>query len=200
MRRIRDARLTGAAGIAAAALWLISWLGEVFVEGDVGGLSWYADQILATLALTGTAILMFGLAWTRSAGGGLAVRIVLTLAWAGWLLLAAGGICLLVAGSEDPGPVGLVFPIGGNLASLGGLVAGVVIAVRGEITGWRRYMPLLYGVVLAGAEFVQTSGDGNTPLTYGVELVEYLSLLILAFSLRTARFRVAATPSTAVSV
>ncbi|MFG1661414.1 hypothetical protein ACGFIY_33525 [Micromonospora chersina] len=196
MKRTSHSRLTGAIGIGAGVLWLASWVLEVFVESGVGTTSWYAGQLCATLALLATTILMYGFARTRSGGNGRVARAFLALSWVGWLLLSSGGIAFIATGGEDIGAMGLVFPVGGNLASLGALVGGIIIAVRGELTGWQRYMPTVYGVLFSAAEYVQSSGAGGASLSFGVEFVKYAALLILAVGLRTATFREPDAPAT----
>lgn len=193
MERIRRAQLTGAAGVVAGVLWLASWIVEVFFESDEGSRSWYTNQVLATAALFGTAVLMYGLAWTRSGGDGRAARVFLALSWIGWGLLALGGVGLLAAGDEEIGVVGIVFPIGGTFSSLGGLVGGVIVALRQELISWRRWMPLVFAVSLVAADFVQVPSDDTTPATFGAELVKFTLIVVLGVALRTATFRSRAT-------
>jgi len=188
MERTRRARRAGAIGVAAGVLWLLSWVGEAFLESDEGSATWYVDQILATSALLGTAVLMYGLAWTRSGGDSRAARVSLTLSWIGWALLALGGAGLLAAGSEDPGLLGIAFPLGGTLSSLAGLVGAVIIATRGELTGWPRWMPLVFAGARVAADVVQVPSDENTPATYGAELVTFLLIILLGVALRSATF------------
>lgn len=189
MERIRLARLTGTVGVAAGVLWLTSWIVEIFFESGEGSASWHTNQVLATVALSGAAVLMYGLARTRSGGDGRAARLFLTLSWVGWALLALGGIGFLAAGDEEPGVVGIVFPIGGTFITLGGLVSGVVIARRQELITWRRWMPLAFAVSLVAADFVQVPSDDNTPATFGAEFVKFSLIVLLGLALRTAGFR-----------
>jgi hypothetical protein len=186
MERIRQARAAGTIGIVVAALWLVNWAFETFVDPPIGGGAWYAGQILATILLLGTAVLMFGLAALRPAGDGRVARTILALPGVAWLSLAVGGIGMLIRGDEETGPLTVFFPIGGILGTLALLVGGILIAVRGRIPGWQRWMTLVFaaGYVLVG--LVQGGGDEMTTASQTAELVLYLLLMLLAVAVRTA--------------
>ena len=66
MDRVRRAQVSGTIGVIGGVLWMTSWIGEAFFESGEGSGGWYADQFLATAALFGTAVLMYGFASTLS--------------------------------------------------------------------------------------------------------------------------------------
>jgi hypothetical protein len=186
MERIRQARTAGAAGIVTGLLWLVNWAFEAFVDPPVGGGAWYAGQSLATVALFGTAVLMFGLAALRPAGDGRVARTFLALNWVAWLSLTLGGIGMLIRGDESDGPMTLFFPIGGILGTLSLLVSGILVAVRRGLPGWRRWAVLAFAAMYLLLGFLNGGGDEPTTASQAGELVQYLLLLVLAVAVRTA--------------
>lgn len=196
MQRIRTARAAGTAGIIVGALWLASWTAEAIDEAGEGTGLWYAEQILATVALLGTAVLMFGLAALRPAGDGRVARTVLALNWVAWLSLTLGGIGMLATGDEDAGPLGVFFPIGGILGTFTALCGGILVAVRGRVEGWPRWALLVFGAGYLVLGFLQ-SGEERTAVSAGAELVQYLLLLALAVAVRTASAAPAGDPAPA---
>jgi hypothetical protein len=186
MERIRQARTAGTAGIAVGVLWLLEWTSEAFVDPPIGGGGWYAEQSAATVALFGTAVLLFGLAALRPAGDGRVARTFLALNWVAWLSLTLGGIGMLIRGDESDGPMSLFFPIGGILGSLSLLVSGILVAVRRGLPGWRRWAVLAFAVMYLVLGFLNGGSDEPTTVSQAGELVQYLLLLVLAVAVRTA--------------
>ncbi|WP_327006109.1 hypothetical protein OHA72_01710 [Dactylosporangium sp. NBC_01737] len=186
MERIRQARTAGTAGIVVGLLWLLNWTFEAFVDPPVGGGGWYAGQTLATVALFGTAVLLFGLAALHPAGDGRVARAFLALNWVAWLSLTLGGIGLLIRGDESDGPMTVFFPIGGILGTLSLLVSGVLVAVRRRLPGWRRWAVLAFAVMYLLLGFLNGGSDEPTAASQAGELVQYLLLLVLAVAVRTA--------------
>ncbi|GAA3261529.1 hypothetical protein ACFO1B_55730 [Dactylosporangium siamense] len=183
MERIR---ITGTVGLVTGLLWLVNWAFEAFVDPPVGGGQWYAGQVVATVALFGTAVLLFGLAALRPAGDGRVARTFLALNWVAWLSLTLGGIGMLIHGDESEGPMTLFFPIGGILGTVSLLVSGILVAVRRGLPGWRRWVLLAFAVMYLLLGFLNGGSDEPTAASQGGELVQYVLLLALAAAVRTA--------------
>lgn len=172
MKIERRTRAVGAVAIAAGALWIVNW-GLNLVPGvheSPPGSGWFSvTTSIAVLALLATATVPAGLAWAGAGGSG-RFAVGSLAAWSsGWLLVAAGGVLLLATGEPD----GLVFFIGGNLYTVAGLVAAILVARAGVLAGWRRFAPLAWAVQQAVLGVVQQI-ETAPALGLAGELVGYL--------------------------
>jgi len=179
----RRARLAGGIGIAAGIVWLVNWTYLLAVDAAERTAGWYAGEIIAATAILGTAALAGGLWWVRAGGTGWLARTALAAWTVGWLLVFGGAMILIATGTQD----NPLFPIGGILGTLAGMVSGIVIVRADVLDGWRRWMPLTwalwYGLVL-GAVMALAE---HTWLATAAELVQYLLILLTGAGLATAR-------------
>ena len=183
MKLERRARLAGGIGIAAGIVWLVNWTYLLAVGAAERTAGWYAGEIIAATAILGTAALAGGLWWVRAGGTGWFARTALAAWTVGWLLVFGGQMILIATGTEgNP-----LFPIGGILGTLAGLVSGIVIGRADVLDGWRRWTPLAwalwYGLVL-GAVMALAE---HTWLATAAELVQYLLILLTGAGLATVR-------------
>jgi len=183
----RRARTFGVVGVVATVAWLANWASEAGGEPADGTGLWYAGETLAAVALLGTAILFAGLAAVRAAGDGRVARTVLWAVPVGFFLIFVGALAFLVAAAStqngDMGPIGLVFPVGGTLCGVAGLVGGILIAVRGVLTRWGRWAPLAFSIVY-NVHAVVSGGEPST-LSATLELVQHLLIGAVAVALLT---------------
>jgi len=179
----RRTRLAGGIGIAAGILWLVNWTYLLAVDAAERTAGWYAGEIIAAAAILGTAALSGGLWWIGAGGTGRVARTALATWTVGWLLVFGGEMSEIATGTQDSP----LFPIGGILATLAGIVCGIVIVRARVLDGWRRWMPLAwalwYGLVLGGVMAVAE----HTWLATAAELVQYLLILLTGAGLATAR-------------
>jgi ABC-type multidrug transport system permease subunit len=181
----------GIVGVIATVTWLANWAGEAGGEPATGTARWYTGETLAAIALLATAVLFAGLAVIRAAGHG---RIARTILWAvpvGFTFIFIGALANLATAAAtengDMGAIGLVFPIGGTLCGFAGLAAGVLIAVRGVLTGWGRWAPLAFAVVYNTHAIL--SDGANSTLSATLELAQHLLIGAVAVALLTTRPR-----------
>ncbi|HEV2121677.1 MAG TPA: hypothetical protein VGW38_02745 [Chloroflexota bacterium] len=139
--RIRSA---GIILIAASLLWIVAILIEYGfdLQPPGSGTLYYINQAMFLVAMAGWVTGIFGLMRARAAGGGWFSRIALGLFGFGWITLIVAGLLALITGNNDLP----LFPIGGLASMLGGLLAGVAVAVAGRWHGWRRFSVLFYGL------------------------------------------------------
>lgn len=102
-------------------------------------------DVIAFSGIAGATVGFLGLLWGGAFRGRLGPagvsRYIL-----GWALIVVGGLALPVAGEESP--IVLIFPIGGNLQSLGYLLFAAAAVLHGCWAGWQRWMPLVVAVGL----------------------------------------------------
>lgn len=138
-------RVSSIVGMTSAALWLIA----LFVEyryglqppGD-GSLLYFADQALFFIALAGYLVMLLGLWRSKAMGEGAFGKISLGLFLAGLAFLLIAQLVDWVM--KDPNFV--LFPIGGILQLLGGLLTGIAVVTAKRWGGWQRWAPLLQGL------------------------------------------------------
>jgi len=155
-------RLAGKVGMLSAAMWLAA----LFIEyryglqppGD-GSTLFYVDQIFFTLALAGYVILLFGYWRSGPAGEGRFGRISLGIFIGGLLsLLVAGGVQLATRNPDF-----FLFPVGGILQLLGGLLTGIAVVITGKWKGWQRFAPLVQGLYYLIVLFVPIAVANQSP-------------------------------------
>jgi hypothetical protein len=179
----RKMRNVGAVAIAACVLWMANWTLNLdpAVHESPPGTGWFAvTTSIAVAALAATAAVPAGLAWAGVARGRVAVAALA--AWSlGRLTVCAAGILLLTTGE----PPVLMFFIGGNLDTVAGLVAAVLVARAGVLTGWGRFAPLAWAVMQAVLGVVQQI-DSAPELGVAGELVHHLLLGLVGVAAVTA--------------
>lgn len=189
----RKIRTVGAVAIAASVLWIVNW-GMNLVPGvpdSPPGSGWFlVTTSIAVLALLATSTVPAGLAWAGAGGHG-RFAVGSLAAWSlGWLLVFVGAVLLLVTGE----PNGLVFFVGGNLYTVAGLVAAVLVARAGVLAGWRRFAPLALAVQQAVLGVVQQI-ESAPALGLAGELVLYLLIGLVGVAAVTTQADRAATGS-----
>jgi hypothetical protein len=138
-------RISAEIGMGSAVLWLIALLIEYSFHlqppGN-GSLLYYLDQALFFIAMAGYVILLVGLWQARTAGDGLFGKISLGIFITGLVALLIAQIVQLLTNNADF----FLFPIGGLCQLLGGLLAGIAVAVSKRWESWQRFAPLLQGL------------------------------------------------------
>jgi hypothetical protein len=162
------AETAGRVGILGGLLWAAAIVLEYsrHLQPPAEGRLFYADQLMFAVALACWIVVILALRRAEVAGDGRS-RHFLT-AWAtGYGLVVVGSMASLVArafGSTsnavyESNPLQ---PIGGLIAVVASLGAGVAIARAGLLEGWRRWVVVGYAVYVVGALFV--------PLFFGAEV------------------------------
>jgi hypothetical protein len=138
------------------------------------------NTVIAVFALLATATVPAGLASVDAGGSRIAVGSLA--AWSlGWLTVCAGGVLLLATGE----PNGLVFFVGGNLHTVAGLVAAILVARAAVLDGWRRFAPLAWAVQGAVLGIVQQIETAPAALGLTGELVGYLLIGVVGVAVLT---------------
>ncbi len=138
-KNLRAAALTG---MASAILWLVAITIEYAFHlqqpGD-GSLLYYLDQLLFFIATLGYVILLLGLRQGKAAGAGVFGKISLGICIAGLVAL----LIAQIVSTLTHNPNFFLFPIGGMLLMLGGLLTGIAVVTARRWSGWQRFAPLL---------------------------------------------------------
>jgi hypothetical protein len=138
-------RFAGLSCMAGAVLWIIALLIEygydLFPPGS--GTLFVVNQSMFALAMMGLILGILGLFWAQVVGKGWFGRITLSLFLAGFCALFVALLVSLTTGSTA---LDLLAPIGGILGNIGGLLAGIAIALARHWRGWRRFAVLLFGL------------------------------------------------------
>ncbi|GGN79780.1 hypothetical protein GCM10010112_54760 [Actinoplanes lobatus] len=155
MDRNRVALTSGLAGLAGAALWLLE---AVISPPDGQSTLSSLVNIAAFLCMAG---LIYGLYRLRAAGWGRFGSVMLLLWAAGHAAIAVATVISMAAGiTDEENPA---FAVGGLLQVVGGLLAAVAITRGTVLTGWRRWMPLVWVAYFTGLMMpVGFSGDSGT--------------------------------------
>lgn len=138
----RNAALTG---MASAILWLVALTIEYtfhLLPPGNGSLLYYFDQVLFFISMTGYVILLLGLWQAKAAGAGVFGKISLGLFIVGLVAL----LIAQIAAGLTRNPDFFLYPIGGLLQMLGGLLTGIAVATTRRWNGWQRFAPLLQGL------------------------------------------------------
>jgi hypothetical protein len=179
----RKIRTVGTVAIGACVLWIVNWglnLVPAIQESPPGSVWFSSNTVIAVLALLTTACVPAGLAWADAGGSRVAAGWLA--AWSlGWLVVCAGGVQLLATGE----PNGLLFFIGGNLHTVAGLVAAILVARAAVLDGWRRFAPLAWAVEGAVLGFVQQIETAPAALGLTGELVGYLLIGVVGIAALT---------------
>jgi hypothetical protein len=176
-------RTVGTVAVGACVLWIVNWglnLVPAIHDSPPGSVGFSVNTVIAVLALLTTAAVPAGLAWAGAGGSRAAVGWLA--AWSlGWLVVCAGGVLLLATGE----PNGLLFFIGGNLHTVAGLVAAILVARAAVLAGWRRFAPLAWAVTGAVLGFVQQIETAPAALGLTGELVSYLLIGVVGVAALT---------------
>ncbi len=158
-------RTAGKAGMFGASLWLVALFVEyaynLFPPGE--GALFTANQTMFFVAQLCYVTAILGL-MLAGAGGGWLGKVSLGIFLFGWAVLAAAlGLSLI---SESLVADALI-PIGGITSTVGGLLAGITVAVARRLRGPWRFMPLIQGLYLLFVLFlpVAFADRGPTQLT-----------------------------------
>jgi hypothetical protein len=144
MENLNRIRATGISCIAGAIVWIFA----LFIEYGLGlqppssGALFYLNQAMFLVAMTGFVLGIVGLMWAQATGDGWLGRIALGLFALGWIVLIVATIVAPLTGNYDLP----LFPIGGLVATVGGLLAGVAVAVGHRWSGWQRWSVLVYAL------------------------------------------------------
>lgn len=147
MHTSRRARNAGVIGMVGSALWIISVIMQFrlgLFTPEVSPVRIVYD-LIAFSGIGGAMVGFLGLIWGGAFRGRLGPAGVI-LYVLGWALIVVGGLALPLAGEESP--LFLIFPIGGNLQSLGYLLFATAAVLHGRWNGWQRWMPLVAAVGL----------------------------------------------------
>lgn len=144
MGSINRIRRAGVICIAAAMMWIVA----LFIEYGFGlkppghGPLYILNQLMFFVAMSGFVTTIIGLMWARAAGDGLFGKLALGIFTVGWSLLIVAGIVALITGNPDLP----LYPIGGVLSTVGGVLAGIAVVVARRWHGWQRVTVLAYGL------------------------------------------------------
>lgn len=137
-------RVAGRVLTGAGLLWAIAILIEYHysLKPPNHGLLYALDQGMFFIAQAGYVLGIFGLMWARAAGDKWIGRVSLGLFALGWIvLLVAAPLAWITRDNNNA-----LFPIGGLTAMLGGLLAGIAVALAGRWSDWRRFTVLFYSL------------------------------------------------------
>ena len=162
-------RGSGLAAIVAGLLWILLF------PFDFNIVSEPIARILFIVALLLFACGLAGL-YPRLPKG-MATRFSFIVAFAGILLTAAGGLCVMLL---DPDSWWLVFIIGFFVFGFGLVLVGIVTLVTSTLSPWS-FLPVLIGAFLFG--FVISGDEPMPPLQIALGIVFGLSWVVLGFIL-----------------
>ena len=143
--RARNAAIIGMVGGTVFIIHIfIKYVAEL--SSLDGGSLGSAIELLSFSGIIAAMAGFLGLLWGHAFRGWLGpIGVIMYVI--GWALIIVGGIGFLVMGAAES-PLFLVFPIGGNLQTLGYILCGIATVINGRWSGWQRWMPLVVAVVL----------------------------------------------------
>jgi hypothetical protein len=159
-------RVSGVVGMASAGLWFVALLIEYrfgLQPPGNGSLRYFANQIMFLVALAGYLIMLLGLWKSKAAGDGVFSRISLGIFIAGLVSLLIAQIAQWLTNNPDF----FLFPVGGILQLLGGLLTGIAVVTAKRWIGWQRFAPLLQGLYYLIALFVPIAISNQSPTQLG---------------------------------
>ena len=177
------AQIAAVAGMAGALLFfvglLIEYRYDLFPPGS--GSLFVINQIMFYVAMSGILVMIWEMRRMRAGGDGRFARITLTLFPIGWAMLVLGGVISLIIGNfENP-----LFPLGGLMMMVFGLLAGIAVATGKKWAGWSRFALLLEGVyfllVMMILPPVLTGSNDPTLLTESLWMVTWFLLGLALF-------------------
>lgn len=144
MERTGRIRHTGQILIGAGLLWAIAIVIEYrySLKPPNHGSLYAIDQGMFLVAQVGYVTGIFGLRRAHAAGDGWFGKLALSLFALGWItLIVAAPLAWITRNNNLP-----LFPIGGLMAMLGGVLAGIAVVLARRWTGWRRFTVLFYAL------------------------------------------------------
>jgi vacuolar-type H+-ATPase subunit I/STV1 len=189
--RARFARAAGVVGMASAVLWLIALFLEYRYRlqppGD-GSLGYFADQVVFFVALAGYLVMLVGLWQARAAGRGAFGTVSLGIFIAALAALLVAQIVQWLTHNPDF----VLFPVGGLLQLLGGLLTGIAVVTARRWDGWQRFAPLLQGLYYLIVLFVPLAMLNHSPtqLTESIwQVTWFITSLALFTGARSSQIR-----------
>jgi len=183
----RFVRTAGVAGMFGAVLWVlalyIEYAYDLFQPRE--GVLYAANQIMFLIGMLCFLTVIAGL--MRAGAGGRFGKVSLGIFFFGWMMFAAAVLLDVIGISVVSGsPVAdLVILVGAVASTLGGLLAGIAVAVAGRLPGIWRFAPLTQGLYqLAAFLRVVLLGQEPTQLTESLWMATWfligLALLVAA--------------------
>jgi hypothetical protein len=155
-------RVSSVFGMASAGLWLVA----LFIEYGFGlqppgngSLMYFANQSMFFIALAGYLIMLLGLWKSKAAGDGIFGKISLGIFIAGLVSLLIAQIAQWLTNNPDF----FLFPVGGILQLLGGLLTGIAVVTAKRWNGWQRFAPLVQGLYYLIALFLPIAISNQSP-------------------------------------
>lgn len=162
MKNAKFVRTAGIAGMFGAALWLVAlfieYAYDLFTPRE--GALFAANQAMFLVAQLCYLVAIFGLMRVKAAGDGRFGRISLGLFFFGWTALASGGVLSSVS---DTPIADVLILIGAIASTLGGLLAGIAVAVARRLGGFWRFAPLTQGLYQLFVGFLPVVIAGREP-------------------------------------
>ena len=162
-------RVSSIVGMASAGLWIIALSIEYrygLQPPGNGSPIYFVDQIMFFIALAGYLIMLFGLWKSQAAGDGILGKISLGVFVAGLVALLIASIVQLFRKDPDL----FLYPVGGILQLLGGLLTGIAVVTARRWDGWQKYAPLLQGLYYLTALFLPIVISDQSPTQLGESL------------------------------
>ena len=161
-----NSRTLGVIGMVSAILWIVAQ----FIQSRFGleppgngTFVYYTDEILFLIAMSGYVLMLLGLWQAKAAGDRLFGKIALGMFIAGIVSLMIASIVQILTNNADF----FLFPVGGILQLLGGLLTGIAVATSKRWHGWQRYAPLLQGLFYLIALFLPVVISNQSPTDLG---------------------------------
>ncbi|MCE9646778.1 MAG: hypothetical protein K8S20_12330 [Chloroflexi bacterium] len=173
----------GLIGMLAAGLWLAALVVEYhygLLPPGNGSWMYYADQSVFFLALMGYLIMLVGLWQSKAAGEGRFGKISLGIFIAGIAALLIAQVVQWLTKNPDF----FLFPVGGILQLLGGLLTGTAVVTAKRWSGWQRFAPLLQGLYYLIVLFIPIAVSNQSPseLTEGLWQVTWFITSLALYS------------------
>jgi hypothetical protein len=162
-------RVSSIIGMASAVLWLIALSIEYrygLQPPGNGSMLYYADQALFFVALAGYLVMLLGLWRSKAAGVGILGKSGLGIFIAALVALLIAQVVQLLTKNPDF----FLYPVGGILQLLGGLLTGIAVVVAKRWEGWQRYAPLLQGLYYLALFVLLIVGSNGGPTQLGESL------------------------------
>jgi hypothetical protein len=185
MEHVRSARIFGTIGLVTAIVFVPSF----FLGASPHGLADFFNGLMMIIGMLGLAALYIGGYRRSRVGGGKLASVSFLLLAIGHLCILGGAILLSALGINDNGnsPATLVFPLGGLLILVNGILAGIATARARILPGWRRWAVLVTGIAYLLVTATEIAG-GEHPSwalnAFGV--IWPLSVILNAWALRSA--------------
>ncbi len=142
MSNRQQLQLSGLAGMPSAVIWLVALVVEYrygLLPPGNGTPLYGIDQGAFFVAQAGYVVMLLGLWRSNAAGTGRFGRIAVGV----WVTGLAALLVAQVVQWLTADPNFFLFPLGGMLQLLGGLLTGIAVATAKRWGGWQRWAPLL---------------------------------------------------------